>query len=346
MTTMNEPREGRSSPAGQDGDEGSRSLMRRVLASSDITAVTHAMSDAYSDVTVRIPRADRHLYMRLETFSLPNVKLGNLTMSASTVRSRNYPWYAICLPASGTIRISSDGLSSVVSGDRGVVVSPGKPVEVEYLTEQCRMQTILIDRPDLETELSAMLGRPVTAAPRFDAGLDLARDGSSSLRRAVALLTEDLVDAGGIASVPVMASRLGRLVIAGLLVSQPHNYSELLTDGAAAACPRTIRIALGVIEERPAEIETVSDIAKAVGLSVRALDEGFRRYVGLSPMAYLRQVRLAGAHHELLSADPDRTTASAVARNWNFWHYGRFAAAYFTKYGRTPAETLRNSGDS
>jgi transcriptional regulator GlxA family with amidase domain len=159
-------------------------------------------------------------------------------------------------------------------------------------------------------------------------------------------LTEELVNPEGMASVPAMAARLGRLVMAGLLVSQPHNYSELLTDGAAAACPRAIRTALGVIEERPAEIETVSDIAKAVGLSVRALDEGFRRHVGLSPMAYLRQVRLAGAHNELLSADPDRKTASVVARNWNFWHYGRFAAAYFEKYGRTPAETLRNSGDS
>ena len=44
MTTMNEPREGRTSPAGQDGDEGSRSLMRRVLASSDITNVINIVS--------------------------------------------------------------------------------------------------------------------------------------------------------------------------------------------------------------------------------------------------------------------------------------------------------------
>ena len=52
-----------------------------------------------------------------------------------------------------------------------------------------------------------------------------------------------------------------------------------------------------------------------MGLSVRALDKGFHRYVGTPPMAYLRQVRMARAHEELLASDPERTTASAVARN-------------------------------
>jgi AraC-like DNA-binding protein len=43
-------------------------------------------------------------------------------------------------------------------------------------------------------------------------------------------------------------------------------------------------------------------------------------------MAYLRQVRMARAHEELLAADSERTTASTVARKWGFGHYGRFAA--------------------
>jgi transcriptional regulator GlxA family with amidase domain len=43
-------------------------------------------------------------------------------------------------------------------------------------------------------------------------------------------------------------------------------------------------------------------------------------------MTYLRQVRLTGAHEDLLTADPDDATVTAVARNCGFGHYGRFAA--------------------
>jgi len=69
------------------------------------------------------------------------------------------------------------------------------------------------------------------------------------------------------------------------------------------------------LEHSAFSIETVADIAAAVGLSVRALDDGFHRYVGTPPMTYLRQVRMVRAHEELLAADPELTTASVVSRN-------------------------------
>jgi AraC-like DNA-binding protein len=50
---------------------------------------------------------------------------------------------------------------------------------------------------------------------------------------------------------------------------------------------------------------------------------------------------MARAHEELLAADSERTTASAVARKWGFGHYGRFAAEYARRFGRKPSETLR-----
>lgn len=317
-------------------------VLREFLSASDLTTVTRAMSSAYSEVTVRAPRAKRGLQMKLEVFNLPNLKLGNLTLSSSSVRSPSYPWYAVCLPVSGKIRISSDTASSVIDQRHGVVVSPGTPVEVEYLTAECRMRTILIERSDLEEELAAIMGRTVTTPPRFEFRLDLTQP-ANALERAVALLTGELVERDGLAAISAMSARLGRLVIAGLLVSQPHNYLAVLTDRTATAGPKAIRTAVAVIEESPRKIQTVADIAKASLLSVRALDEGFRRHVGISPMAYHRQVRLARAHDELVNADPDQTTATIVAHNWAFWHYGRFAAEYRKKYGRTPAATLRQS---
>ncbi|MGN5382482.1 helix-turn-helix domain-containing protein [Streptomyces lasalocidi] len=60
-------------------------------------------------------------------------------------------------------------------------------------------------------------------------------------------------------------------------------------------------------------------------------------------MAYLRRVRLAHAHRDLLAADPHSgATVGGVAARWGFAHPGRFAALYRTVYGISPAETLRD----
>uniref|UniRef100_UPI0034DAE5F1 helix-turn-helix transcriptional regulator n=1 Tax=Paractinoplanes polyasparticus TaxID=2856853 RepID=UPI0034DAE5F1 len=77
------------------------------------------------------------------------------------------------------------------------------------------------------------------------------------------------------------------------------------------------------------------------GVSERALQAGFQRYVGISPTTYLRQVRLDRVHEELRQADPDRTTVADVAQRWGFRHLGRFAGCYRARYGVSPSQTLK-----
>jgi transcriptional regulator GlxA family with amidase domain len=58
-------------------------------------------------------------------------------------------------------------------------------------------------------------------------------------------------------------------------------------------------------------------------------------------MTYLRQVRLDGAHDELMAADPGFTTVTAVAAGWHFANASRFSAYYRAAYGVSPGHTLR-----
>ena len=69
-----------------------------------------------------------------------------------------------------------------------------------------------------------------------------------------------------------------------------------------------------------------------------------RGHMGMSPMTYLRQVRLRQAHQELLESDPSVETVASIARRWGYSNPGRFAAVHATRYGETPAATLRRSG--
>jgi AraC-like DNA-binding protein len=309
------------------------------LSADDVDTATDALSQAYSAVTIRPDPGVKNMRMAVAMCKLPNLSLGNLEISTSTVRSSCYPLIAVCLPVRGQVLITSACGSARVADGSAVVVSPGNPVMVEYLADDCRMETLLFEQSAVEAELAGMLAAPLTKPLRFD--LQFSPSRSSPFSRALTLLHSELHDPTGLTTVPAMSSQLGRLMMAGLLVTQTHNYTEELIRPRAVPGSKPIRNALELIESQPAEIETVADIAAAVGLSVRALDDGFHRYVGTPPMAYLRQVRMARAHDELLGADPELTTASTVARKWGFGHYGRFAADYARRFGRKPSETLR-----
>ncbi len=76
-------------------------------------------------------------------------------------------------------------------------------------------------------------------------------------------------------------------------------------------------------------------------VSVRTLQEAFRKHVGMPPMAYVSEVRLERVHGQLRAAAPGSTTVAEVAYQWGFAHLGRFARRYRERYGETPSQTLR-----
>ena len=311
------------------------------ISASDVETATSALSEVYSEVTVVRRRSNQCLRMEVVTSTLPNITCGRLRISSSTVRTPCYPLIAVCLPISGETVITSHSSSATVGGQSAAVVSSGGPVAVDYLTDDCAIETLVFEQAAVEAELARMLGAPLTRPLQFDSQLSLSA--ASPWSRTLWLLHSELTDPDGLAAVPATSTRLGHLMMAGLLVSQPHNYSEDLTKPKAVLASKPIRKALEFIEDRPAEIETVADIASMVGLSVRALDDGFRRFVGTPPMTYLRNLRITRAHEELMAADPFTTTATAVARKWGFGHYGRFAADYRRRFGHKPSETLRRT---
>lgn len=79
----------------------------------------------------------------------------------------------------------------------------------------------------------------------------------------------------------------------------------------------------------------LADVATAVHVTPRAVQYAFRRHVGTTPMRYLRRVRLARVHQDLVAAGQTVTTV-----RWGFVHPGRFAAYYRSRYGVAPRVTL------
>jgi transcriptional regulator GlxA family with amidase domain len=139
---------------------------------------------------------------------------------------------------------------------------------------------------------------------------------------------------------PLVSDPLVESLIHGLLLVADHPYRDALAAPVKPGRPAAVRDAMDIIEGAPHLPLTTTALAAQCHVSVRTLQEGFQRYLGMSPMAFLRVVRLGRAHRDLRSADPSQNTVAAIAHRWGFHHAGRFAAAHQRMYGETPLQAL------
>lgn len=201
---------------------------------------------------------------------------------------------------------------------------------------------VQIARDRLEEHLRSMLAVPAPDPVRFALGMDMTTPAARSWRKVVNLLLDELDGGGAIPGEPLAMRELERLLLSQLLLAQPNNYSALLHGQPRAVAPKAIRRAAALIEAHAAEPLTVEDVAEATGLSVRTLQQGFRRFLDTTPTNYLREVRLQHAREILASADPTSTTVTAIATRCGFLHAGRFAMQYHQRFGEPPSATLRH----
>jgi AraC family ethanolamine operon transcriptional activator len=89
------------------------------------------------------------------------------------------------------------------------------------------------------------------------------------------------------------------------------------------------------------ELPTITQLCNIANLSERSLEYGFKEQFGVTPIRYLKLVRLNGAHQDLYLADPTLTRVADVALYWGFVEFGRFSGEYFALFNEKPSQTLR-----
>jgi AraC family transcriptional regulator, ethanolamine operon transcriptional activator len=86
---------------------------------------------------------------------------------------------------------------------------------------------------------------------------------------------------------------------------------------------------------------TLTDLCQALGTSSRALCYGFQEMFGMSPMAYLKILRLQGVYRILKATEPGQKTITEIASQFGFYHLSYFAQDYKQMFGELPSETLK-----
>jgi AraC family ethanolamine operon transcriptional activator len=86
---------------------------------------------------------------------------------------------------------------------------------------------------------------------------------------------------------------------------------------------------------------TVLDICRACRLSRRAVQTIFLRETGVTPLVYLRAIRLNEVRTLLMSTARDEVAIGELASRFGFYHLSHFAADYRSLFGELPSETPR-----
>ena len=97
------------------------------------------------------------------------------------------------------------------------------------------------------------------------------------------------------------------------------------------------------MKEHLQESLALADLAAAVGLSARRLQELSQKRYGLSPMELLRQQRLEVFHAELLDPAYARTSVAALLRRSQLVNSAATRQAFEARYGHSPTALRKGS---
>lgn len=253
------------------------------------------------------------------------------------------PYYMASFPIAGRIELVHRHTALNVGPGRASLCVPEGELFVSRWAGGARTITLRIERNAIEDALSDAIGQQLTSQIVFQPSLTTSRGSARGLMQMLLMLNHEIFRVDNALCQPLVAAPFTESLIHAVLAATDHPYRELLLGDVRHVAPHTIRTAVEIIEAEPHLPLRVSSLAARTHVSARALQQGFQRYMGVSPMNYLRQVRLRRAHQDLLESDPSSKTVESIALRWGFTNAGRFAAVHAARYGENPAQTLRRS---
>jgi AraC-like DNA-binding protein len=197
----------------------------------------------------------------------------------------------------------------------------------------------------LTDHLAGHLGRDHTAPLRFHSVDGPAIAPAAIVERTwrhVCDVLDDATAQGGVH--PLVARTLEESLLTAILLGLPHTATASLAESPARSphhLAATIREWVEAHHRRPIG---VTDIAAAVGISVRQLQSICQDQWGLTPTQLLRGMRLDHARAALTVARQGPGAVTDVARAAGYLHMSRFAAHYRQRFGETPTQTLKRAG--
>lgn len=238
----------------------------------------------------------------------------------------DYHLFIMCLHGKATVSVDRE--EHFVDSRRGILIAPGEELRASF-SEDCEQLFVRISR-------QAIADHSGMRRPQFQREVDLSSTRLGPWLQQIATIISDDQTSSFLDAVPRMADEYERLLLSFLLAGQMHQDADARKSTVA---PASVRRAEAFIHSDYAEPLTLAAIAEAAGVPARTLLDSFQRFRDISPIRYLRNVRLDAARRAMM----DRTagTAADAATGAGLFHFGRFSHDYAERFGELPSETIR-----
>lgn len=288
----------------------------------------------------QVERVDRgaRVDVRMHHIPMGEISLNRLRYSSRVdiTPAQLKDFFLVQMPIHGNATIISEGQEVVSTPQLATVINPEDVTRMRW--EPGNDQFLLrISRSLLESTLMGQLGQPLNEPLRFDTAFRWQE--TPAWCALLGYLMECASQGLDLDKHRLIRQQIEQLVATTLLISHRHNYQQPGNQKRAAIRPSHVRRVQDYIHAHAHETLSAETLADIGGVSLRGLYAGFKNFLGVSPMQYLRDTRMERVRAELLTGEVNNVTG--VALRWGFAHMGRFSAEYKARFGETPSQSMR-----
>ena len=247
-------------------------------------------------------------------------------------------FYLLQIPLAGTAQVKCGTVVAEASaGQVASILSPTLPTRMTWQAG-CEKIIVQIKKQALHHMYESLFGRHAPEI-EFNTKVDLQSPTGGILSRHVAMMVAAAEQLGPAHSRYLDTLRDGLMV--ELLSSLDHSRRRYIeTD--YGTMPASVQKADDFIMANYDRNLSVTEIANAVGVSLRSLQMAYVKSREMTLWQRLQLARLERFRTKLLEAQRDESVTE-MALDAGFGHLGRAARLYFEKYGERPVETLRHN---
>lgn len=313
------------------------------FAFTDIEQIQSSISSMIKPHRLSLKQRSQHLHTHIRCVQFDQISLMRLSYGAEV---RIQPeelagFYLIQIPQYGNALVHCDNEKVASCPDVATVLNPNAEIDMVWQADNQQLM-LKIDRSLIEQSARARDIHIPSSGLVFPVRLEAHR--SVNWQLMLRYLIDCARNSDSILGAPLLVAQLEQLAVTSFLeIHAPLQVNKTHKPRVpGTVMPKHIRLIESYLHEHADQVIRVEDLAALSQISVRSLYAGFKAYCGISPMHYLRQIRLDRARKDLMDRADATCSVAEVALRWGF-HQGRFSAEYRQRFGETPGQTLKSA---
>src|SRR5690554_2997845 len=280
----------------------------------------------------------RHRVLSLNNSSLSVMTYGEeISVLAEQLRG----FYLLQLPLSGHDLQVVRGVEFLSDVRTATFHVPDSELQMNW-SKQCKKIVFRIEQGFFERYFQSVLESEVSKAIEFSRRFSIKDPVFNTWLGMARHIFDAVACRPGILQFPLINSQFEQMLLSLFLSASAGSSRGVSRNISTQILPRHIKIAVDYIQANPEADVTIELLSGLTGTSERSIYEGFSKFLSVSPMKYLKKVRLECFRRYLLNPEKPRNVTE-IATSLGFYQLGKLSGEYKAIYGETPRQTLQRA---